>query len=103
METKRDFIKTISIIDGNLSHIEETKRINGTLLIEIERVMEAYHQHKLKELLPSDEEILKIKTDAYDFHLQNMNGREDFEEAFLKGIEAASIEHEDWLKNKLTQ
>jgi len=46
--TKREFIKTISIVQGNLSHIEKTGNINGTLLIEIERVMEQYAQQEAK-------------------------------------------------------
>ena len=50
MKTKKDFIKTISIVRGNLSHIESTGNINGTLLIEIERVMEEYAQQQVKNL-----------------------------------------------------
>jgi hypothetical protein len=46
--TKRELIKTISIIQGNLSYIEKTGKINGTLLIEIERVMEQYAQQEAK-------------------------------------------------------
>lgn len=50
MKTKKELIESISIIDGNLSHIESTKIINGTLLIEIERVMEQYAQQQVKAL-----------------------------------------------------
>lgn len=42
MKTKRELIKSIKICKANLDHISETGRINGTLLIEIERVMEEY-------------------------------------------------------------
>ena len=46
--TKRELIKTISIVQGNLSYIEKTGNINGTLLIEIERVMDQYAQQEAK-------------------------------------------------------
>ena len=46
--TKRELIKTISIVKGNLSHIESTGNINGTLLIEIERVMQQYAEQEAK-------------------------------------------------------
>ena len=68
MKTKKELIESISIIDGNLSHIESTKIINGTLLIEIERVMEQYAQEQVKALsindvrlcFPTDEDIEDI-------------------------------------------
>jgi hypothetical protein len=47
MISKRDLIKTIFIAGGNLEHIEKTKNINGTLLMEIERVMEHYKNEAL--------------------------------------------------------
>lgn len=50
MKTRRDLIRTISIVPGNLSHIESTGMINGTLLIEIERVMVEYAQQQVNNL-----------------------------------------------------
>lgn len=41
---KRELIKTIQINKANLEHIAKTGNINGTLLIEIERVMAEYAQ-----------------------------------------------------------
>jgi len=46
--TKRELIKTISIVKGNLSHIESTGNINGTMVIEIERVMQQYAEQEAK-------------------------------------------------------
>lgn len=46
MKAKRDLIETIQIAQGNLSYIEKTGKINGTLLTEIERVMEEYANQK---------------------------------------------------------
>jgi hypothetical protein len=45
-KTKRELIKSIFIAGGNLEHIAKTKNINGTLLGEIERVMEEYKNQK---------------------------------------------------------
>jgi len=39
---KKELIKSIHIDKANLEHIAKTGNINGTLLIEIERVMEEY-------------------------------------------------------------
>jgi len=41
-EKKRELIKTIAVIPSNFEYIAKTGIINGTLLVEIERVMEAY-------------------------------------------------------------
>lgn len=73
MKTKRDFIKTISIMHGNLSHIESTGNINGTLLIEIERVMEEYAQQQVKNLnkpdisneLPDFRDVIKARIEYF--------------------------------------
>ena len=43
---KRDLIKTIHVDKANLEHIAKTGNINGTLLIEIERVMTEYSQQQ---------------------------------------------------------
>ena len=42
----RDLIKTIVVNRANLEHIAKTGNINGTLLIEIERVCEEYHNQQ---------------------------------------------------------
>ena len=47
-EKKRELIKTIAVIPSNLEHIAKTGIINGTLLVEIERVMEAYAAQQSK-------------------------------------------------------
>lgn len=47
----RDLIKTIHIDKSNLEHIAKTGVINGTLLIEIERVFEDYAQEKRRQTL----------------------------------------------------
>jgi len=48
MNTKRDLIKTIHCDRSNLEHIAKHQRINGTLLIEIERIMQEYANQQLK-------------------------------------------------------
>lgn len=49
MKTRRDLIKTIIIDKSNFEHIAKTGNINGTLLIEIERVMEEYSSKKFTQ------------------------------------------------------
>ena len=49
-EKKRELIKTIAVIPSNLEHIAKTGIINGTLLVEIERVMEAYAAQQSDEI-----------------------------------------------------
>jgi hypothetical protein len=39
---KRELIKTIKVDKANMLHIAESGKINGTLLLEIERVMDDY-------------------------------------------------------------
>jgi inorganic pyrophosphatase len=46
---KRDLIRTIYVNEANFNYIRDTKHINGTLLQEIERVMEEYYQLKIKQ------------------------------------------------------
>jgi hypothetical protein len=48
---KRDLIKTIHVDRANFNHIASSGRINGTLLIEIERVMAEHAQKQSTELL----------------------------------------------------
>ena len=38
----RDLIDTIKVDKANLEHVASTGKINGTLLVEIERVMKEY-------------------------------------------------------------
>ena len=42
MSIKQELIKTIIIDEANLEYIAKSKTINGTLLVEIERVMDIY-------------------------------------------------------------
>ena len=70
---KRDLISTIIVDKSNFEYITKNGVINGTLLTEIERVMEKYHESRMKEIpeidndailtlpldVPSDEEIEK--------------------------------------------
>ena len=49
MKTKRDLIKTIHVDQANFQHISQSGRINGTLLIEIERIMEEYASKKFTQ------------------------------------------------------
>ena len=46
---KRDLIGTIYVNEANFNHIKDTKHINGTLLLEIERIMEEYYELKIKQ------------------------------------------------------
>lgn len=48
---KRDLIRTIRLDSANLDHISKTGKINGTLLIEIERVMSEYANAQRRALL----------------------------------------------------
>ncbi len=45
-KTLRELIGTIHIDESNLNHISKTKAINGTLLIEIERVANTYAEQQ---------------------------------------------------------
>ncbi len=49
-EKKRELIKTIAVIPSNFEYIAKTGIINGTLLVEIERVMEAYAAQQKSEI-----------------------------------------------------
>ena len=66
MKTKRELIKTISIVQGNLSYIESTGVINGTLLIEIERVMEEYRKIEIEKFLICAKEDNIINSVMFD-------------------------------------
>jgi len=77
MKTKRELIETISIIDGNLSHIESTKKINGTLLTEIERVMDEHAQQEVKKL--NIAHVSKSSKNATAFNDGYIRGCEDTE------------------------
>ena len=46
--TKREIIKTIHVDRANLEHISKTGNINGTLLIELERIMNQYAEQEAK-------------------------------------------------------
>ena len=48
---KRDLISRIIVDKSNFEYITKTGVINGTLLTEIERVMEKYHESRMKEEL----------------------------------------------------
>jgi len=48
---KRKLIKTINIDKANFEHIAKIGNINGTLLIEIERIMDEYAKQESSELL----------------------------------------------------
>ena len=76
---KRKLIESVVILPENLEYIGKCGKINGTLLVEIERIMEEYAAIKVREaqakctipvvsgLLPlaSDEEIQKYVTDRF--------------------------------------
>ena len=68
MISKRDLIKTIFIAGGNLEHIAKTKNINGTLLMEIERVMEQYKNEALNLTAVSQQsELLAFVKEVSEF------------------------------------
>ncbi len=46
--TKRELIKTINVNEANFEHISKTKAINGSLLIDIERIMQVYADQEAK-------------------------------------------------------
>ena len=80
MKTKRDLIKTISIVRGNLSHIESAGNINGTLLIEIERVMEEYAQQQVNRLvsnsLPDFMDVIEARIKFFNANYHAYEGSE---------------------------
>jgi len=61
---KRKLIKTIRIIPGNMMHCSENNTINGTLLSEIERVMESYHQARAEEEAEVNEYEMKLRINS---------------------------------------
>jgi len=63
---KRDLINSIIINKANLDNISENKIINGTLLVEIERVMDAYSKI-LNRKLSLIEESLNGSLDGFEF------------------------------------
>ena len=67
-EKKRELIKTIAVIPSNFEYIAKTGIINGTLLVEIERVMEAYAAQQKSEIkMPTEEEMKKRQKDRGDY------------------------------------
>ena len=48
---RRELIKSINVDKSNFKYCGENKIINGSLLVDIERIMEDYHQHCLVESL----------------------------------------------------
>jgi len=62
---KRKLIKTINVDKANFEHIAKTGNINGTLLIEIERVMKEYAKQESAELLAMLIKIGNIENHAF--------------------------------------
>ena len=60
---KRELISTIIVEKSNFEYISKTGIINGTLLIEIERVMEQYHESRMKEIPEITDEEIKEELD----------------------------------------
>ena len=87
-EKKRELIKTIAVIPSNLEHIAKTGIINGTLLVEIERVMETYAAQQSK--MPTEEDIgEEVLSKHYETPEENM--------AFLDGATFVV----EWLRNQI--
>ena len=72
---KRKLIKTINVDKANFEHIAKTGNVNGTLLIEIERVMEEYTKGKV-ELL---EALKRLKAACPETQLP-MGGADPYKE-----------------------
>ena len=87
-EKKRELIKTIVVIPSNLEHIAKTGIINGTLLVEIERVMETYAAQQSK--MPTEDDIgEEVLSKHYETPEENM--------AFLDGATFVV----EWLRNQI--
>ena len=87
-EKKRELIKTIAVIPSNFEYIAKTGIINGTLLVEIERVMEAYAAQQSK--MPTEDDIgEEVLSKHYETPEENM--------AFLDGATFVV----EWLRNQI--
>ncbi len=94
-ENKRELIKTIAVIPSNFEYIAKTGIINGTLLVEIERVMEAYAAQQKSEIkLPTDNEI---EAESFERYNDKVTGYIQIQKyhAFIKWAE--------WLRNQITE
>jgi len=66
MKTKDDFIKSIYVNELNFKNIAEYGRINGTLLVELRRVLDEYASQQTAE---KDREIERLKDDLFKAHV----------------------------------
>lgn len=92
---KRELINTIKIDAANLEFIAKTGKINGTLLIEIERVMTEYARKQANGLERSSDKC----------HIQNVTVSLPLSnEQILKGIQTSPRYQlpKEWLKNEHT-
>ena len=93
-EKKRELIKTIAVIPSNLEHIAKTGIINGTLLVEIERVMEAYAAQQSE--MPTRE---KCDKKMFEILSQPTSLGKD-----LRGVRSPAMmmaEYSEWLRNQI--
>ncbi|MDE1191853.1 MAG: hypothetical protein PW786_06925 [Arachidicoccus sp.] len=54
MNTIKELIQSIPVNRANFEHIAQTGRINGSLLVEIEKMIEKHFIPKLKDFEPSN-------------------------------------------------
>ena len=96
-EKKRELIKTIAVIPSNFEYIAKTGIINGTLLVEIERVMEAYAAQQKSEIkMPTEDQIHEW---AYNYCM--MPGMPEGEPEPDMQIYSAFCDGVEWLRNQI--
>lgn len=62
MKTKQELIDTIPIFESNLEHMISTGKINGSLLLGIERVMDEYAKQEVEKALNSQIKPIDLST-----------------------------------------
>lgn len=59
-KTIREHISNTQVEKSNLQHIAETGKINGSLLISIEKIIQDYSQYQTQELQEQNAELVEI-------------------------------------------
>lgn len=69
MKSKEELIKSIHIVQSNFDYCSSNHMINGTLYIEIRRIMQEYAQQKALQLIEDlEEEIEQARSKAKRAH-----------------------------------
>lgn len=65
-KTIRQYISNIQVEKSNLQHIADTGKINGSLLISIEKTMNDYSESQAQDLREQNAELLRTLQSVYN-------------------------------------